>query len=98
MTVVLLVCVAMLAVAAVCVVARMTIGPTLLDRAVALDLLVTPLRCNTRCRLLLYLGARKAERGDCWHAVELTESRTPRDLGTAPTLADAIELVLSARC
>ncbi len=42
--------------------------------------------------------ARKAERGDRWHAVELTERRIPRDLGTAPTLADAIELVLDASC
>lgn len=40
MTVVVLVCVAMLAVAAVCAVARMTVGPTLLDRAVALDVFV----------------------------------------------------------
>ena len=40
MTVVLLVCVAMLSVAAVCTVARMTMGPTLLDRAVALDVFV----------------------------------------------------------
>jgi multicomponent Na+:H+ antiporter subunit F len=40
MTVVLLVSVAMLSVAAVCVVARMTMGPTLLDRAVALDVFV----------------------------------------------------------
>lgn len=40
MTVVLLISVAMLAVAAVCVVARMTMGPTLLDRAVALDVFV----------------------------------------------------------
>ncbi len=40
MTVVLLICVAMLSLAAVLVVARMTIGPTLLDRAVALDTFV----------------------------------------------------------
>jgi len=40
MTVVLLISVAMLSVAAVCVVARMTMGPTLLDRAVALDVFV----------------------------------------------------------
>lgn len=40
MTVVLIICVAMLAVAAVCTVARMALGPTLLDRAVALDVLV----------------------------------------------------------
>jgi multicomponent Na+:H+ antiporter subunit F len=39
-TVVLIICVAMLAVAAVCTVARMTMGPTLLDRAVALDVFV----------------------------------------------------------
>ncbi len=40
MTVVLLVCAALLALAAVCTVARMTMGPTLLDRAVALDMFV----------------------------------------------------------
>jgi multicomponent Na+:H+ antiporter subunit F len=40
MTVVLLVCAAVLSVAALCTVARMTTGPTLLDRAVALDMLV----------------------------------------------------------
>lgn len=40
MTVVLVIAVAMLAVAAVCAVARMTLGPTLLDRAVALDVFV----------------------------------------------------------
>jgi multicomponent Na+:H+ antiporter subunit F len=40
MTVVLLIALAMLFVAAACVVARMTIGPTLLDRAVALDVFV----------------------------------------------------------
>jgi multicomponent Na+:H+ antiporter subunit F len=39
-TIVLIICAAMLAVAAVCVVVRMTIGPTILDRAVALDVLV----------------------------------------------------------
>lgn len=37
MTVALIASVAMLAVAAVCTLARMTMGPTLLDRAVALD-------------------------------------------------------------
>lgn len=41
---------------------------------------------------------RKAERGGDWHAVELTERRTPRDLGLAPTLEGAIELVLDASC
>jgi multicomponent Na+:H+ antiporter subunit F len=40
MTVVLAICVAMLAVAAVLLVVRVTIGPTMLDRAVALDALV----------------------------------------------------------
>ena len=40
MTVVLVTCLALLALAAVCVVIRMTIGPTLLDRAVALDVFV----------------------------------------------------------
>ena len=40
MTVVLLICGVMLSVAAVCTVARMTMGPTVLDRAVALDVLV----------------------------------------------------------
>lgn len=40
MTAVLLISVAMLSVAAVCTVARMTMGPTLLDRAVALDMFV----------------------------------------------------------
>lgn len=40
MTVVLFICVAMLFAAAVCAVARMTMGPTLLDRAVAFDVLV----------------------------------------------------------
>ena len=40
MTVVLLVCTAILLLAAVCTVARMTMGPTLLDRAVALDMFV----------------------------------------------------------
>jgi multicomponent Na+:H+ antiporter subunit F len=40
MTVVILISVAMLSVAALCVVARMAMGPTLLDRAVALDVFV----------------------------------------------------------
>lgn len=40
MTVVLLIAVVMLTIAAVCTVARMTWGPTLLDRAVALDVFV----------------------------------------------------------
>ncbi|RYB90622.1 cation:proton antiporter [Nocardioides glacieisoli] len=45
MTVVLLVCAVILTVAAVCTVARMTKGPTLLDRAVALDMLVAIAIC-----------------------------------------------------
>ena len=45
MTVVLIIAVAMLAVAAVCAVARMTMGPTLLDRAVALDVFVAIAIC-----------------------------------------------------
>ncbi|QIX25329.1 cation:proton antiporter [Nocardioides sp. JQ2195] len=40
MTVVLIVCAAMLALAAVLLVARVTIGPTILDRTVALDVLI----------------------------------------------------------
>ena len=40
MSAVLLGCTAMLSVGAICAVARMTIGPTLLDRAVALDVFV----------------------------------------------------------
>jgi multicomponent Na+:H+ antiporter subunit F len=40
MTVVLVITMVMLAVAAVCTVARMTMGPTLLDRAVALDVFI----------------------------------------------------------
>lgn len=40
MTVVLVITMAMLALAAVCAVARMTMGPTLLDRAVALDVFI----------------------------------------------------------
>ena len=40
MTVALLFCGAMLSVAAVCTVARIAMGPTVLDRAVALDVLV----------------------------------------------------------
>lgn len=40
MTVVLIIAVAMLTIAAVCTVARMTMGPTLLDRAVAFDVFV----------------------------------------------------------
>jgi multicomponent Na+:H+ antiporter subunit F len=40
MTVVVLICVAMLGIAAVCVLARIAMGPTLLDRAVALDVFV----------------------------------------------------------
>lgn len=40
MTVVLMICVAMLGIAAICTVARTTMGPTLLDRAVAVDVFV----------------------------------------------------------
>jgi multicomponent Na+:H+ antiporter subunit F len=40
MTVVVVITMVMLAVAAVCTVARMTLGPTLLDRAVALDVFI----------------------------------------------------------
>ena len=40
MTVVLVITMVMLAAAAVCTVARMTMGPTLLDRAVALDVFI----------------------------------------------------------
>ena len=40
MTVVLVITMVMLALAAVCTVARMTMGPTLLDRAVALDVFI----------------------------------------------------------
>jgi multicomponent Na+:H+ antiporter subunit F len=39
-TFVLLICMVLLAGAAVCAVVRMTIGPTILDRALALDVLV----------------------------------------------------------
>lgn len=45
MTVVILICVTMLAVAAICTVARMTMGPTLLDRAVAFDMFVAIVIC-----------------------------------------------------
>jgi len=40
MTIALVVAMAMLGVAAICTVVRMTLGPTLLDRAVALDVFV----------------------------------------------------------
>lgn len=40
MTVVLVIAAVMLTIAAICTVARMTMGPTLLDRAVALDVFV----------------------------------------------------------
>lgn len=40
MTVVLVICLGMLAVAALCTLARMTIGPTVIDRALALDVLI----------------------------------------------------------
>lgn len=46
MTVVLGVCVGILAVAAVLFVIRLTIGPTLLDRGVALDAIVTVVICG----------------------------------------------------
>ena len=45
MTVVLLMCTAILLAAAICTVARMTMGPTLLDRAVAVDMLVAIAIC-----------------------------------------------------
>ncbi len=40
MTVVLIICMVLLFIAAVCVLARMTMGPTILDRAVAFDVFV----------------------------------------------------------
>lgn len=40
MTVILGICLAMLFVAALCVLVRITVGPTVLDRAVALDMFV----------------------------------------------------------
>ena len=46
MTVVLAVCVGILAVAAALLVIRLIIGPTLLDRAVALDAIVTVVICG----------------------------------------------------
>lgn len=46
MTVVLVVCVAMLTVSALLIVARITLGPTMLDRVVALDVLVAVLICG----------------------------------------------------
>jgi multicomponent Na+:H+ antiporter subunit F len=45
-TVVLAVCVGILAVAAALLVIRLTIGPTLLDRAIALDAIVTVVICG----------------------------------------------------
>ena len=45
MTVVLLMCAVILLAAAICTVARMTMGPTLLDRAVAVDMLVAIAIC-----------------------------------------------------
>jgi multicomponent Na+:H+ antiporter subunit F len=45
-TVVLAVCVGILAVAALLLVARMSLGPTMLDRVVALDVLVAVLICG----------------------------------------------------
>lgn len=46
MTVVLALCVAMLAVAALLLVARIALGPTMLDRVVALDVLVAVVICG----------------------------------------------------
>lgn len=46
MTVVIAVCVLMLAVAGVCLVIRMTKGPTVLDRALALDVLLAVCICG----------------------------------------------------
>lgn len=62
MTTVLIIAMVILLVAAVCAVARMTMGPTLLDRAVALDVFVAISICalalvaaHTRQSLLLPL-------------------------------------------
>lgn len=46
MTIVLAVCVALLAVAALLLVARISLGPTMLDRVVALDVLVAVVICG----------------------------------------------------
>jgi multicomponent Na+:H+ antiporter subunit F len=46
MTVVLAVCVAMLAMAALLLVVRISLGPTMLDRVVALDVLVAVIICG----------------------------------------------------
>lgn len=46
MTVVLVLCVAMLAAAAVQLVIRISLGPTMLDRVVALDVLVAVIICG----------------------------------------------------
>ena len=46
MTVLLALCVAMLAVAALLLVARIALGPTMLDRVVALDVLVAVVICG----------------------------------------------------
>lgn len=46
MTVVLAVCVALLAVAALLLIARISLGPTMLDRVVALDVLVAVIICG----------------------------------------------------
>ena len=46
MTVVLVVCVGVLGVAALLLVARITLGPTMLDRVVALDVLVAVVICG----------------------------------------------------
>lgn len=46
MTVLLAVCVALLAVAALLLVARIALGPTMLDRVVALDVLVAVVICG----------------------------------------------------
>jgi multicomponent Na+:H+ antiporter subunit F len=46
MTVVVVICTALLAVAALLLVARISIGPTMLDRVVALDVLVAVVICG----------------------------------------------------
>lgn len=46
MTVVLVVCVAMLSLAALLLVARISLGPTMLDRVIALDVLVAVTICG----------------------------------------------------
>jgi multicomponent Na+:H+ antiporter subunit F len=46
MTVVVIICTALLAVAALLLVARISLGPTMLDRVVALDVLVAVVICG----------------------------------------------------